>query len=761
VRIKGFLEIWWLARLIEGKSLRWVFVIFVLAFLTLYSFSGYILDFQNADAAIYGDVAKNVLEKNSLETKFIWASWFTYSRTGTLPLTVRWRDTPLYVYVVALFFRVFGASFWTMKLVGVTFAALLVIPTFSLTKTAFGKGEAIIAAILSFAFPLLIVNSIIPGDKIFVAFLIMSALCFLSQNMKIHSALIAGFSTGLTFLARIDFGGTLFATALVFYALGAASRRANLKKRLLIGGVFIASFGCTVVPWLVSNYQTFGFFLRFSGVVASTFFGTTIFDVSPNYFFSGMGVIFIFYLFVSVLSPKIMRLARRCVPRNKKYVFALFFGVFVISFFVFVLRTEWLIFVLSVISTYPQIIYQSSPLIFILAIVGAARGIGKLDVVHPAYTFPVVIILLYSAMLGSEVKLGASYIIPYLPILMIFVASSVFEIVNALSGVSILSNAFRFPKVVSSLSVLFTTRNLMLTLLVGSIFLSLMPQYSIIIKAENIHQGPFLKDNWNKAVEWVLSNTDKDDTIIARFPVLTFYTGRRTVVLEPFDFTQLLAIITASGASYLIVDNTAYLESLNLVDSPIVWLHDYSQSFPGFDLVYQVENPRLQIFNVSKPPVDYSSLIGWADESFASGWTVDSGLTFRSDGNFVEMAYNNTGTSPAFLYAAKNLFSPVRSSDYPFLIIRYRFKYWTKAGYPPPGYLRVEITDSAGNVYGSDKTPYPSDDKDYGWHIFRWQLTEVADVAKLALMLRVGEGTNLSVVIDHVVLSKWPVYIKG
>lgn len=651
-----------------------------------------------------------------------------------------------------------------MKLVGVTFAALLVIPTFYLTKTAFGKREAIIAAILSFMFPLLIANSIIPGDKIFVAFLIMSALCFLSRSMKTYSVLIAGFSVGLTFLARIDFGGALFATALVYYALGAASRRAGLKKRLLVGGAFMTSFVCTVVPWLMSNYQTFGFFLRFSGVVASTFFRTTIFDVSPDYFFFGMGVIFVFYsfmAFMAVLFPRVICLGRRYVPRNKKSFFALFVGVFAILSFLFVLRTEWLMFVLSVISAYPYIIYQSSPIIFILAIVGAARGIGKLDVTHPAYTFPVVIILLYSAMLGSEVKLGASYIIPYLSIVLIFAASSVPDIVDALSGVSISSNVSRLPKAVSSLRVLFSTRNLMLTLLLGSIFLSFLSQYAIIIRAENIHQGPFLKDNWNKAVEWVSSNTDKDETIIARFPLVTFYTGRRTVVLEPFGFTQLLAIIKASRASYLIVDNTAYMESQNLIDSPITWLHDYSQSFPGFVLVYQIENPRLQIFSVSKLPQDYSSLTGWVDESFADGWIVDSGLTFRSDGDFVEMAYNNSGSSPAFLYAAKNLSSPVRSSDYPFMTIRYRFKYWTKAGYPPPGYLRAFVTDNTGKEYISDKAPFPSDDQDYGWHILHWQLAEVSDIVKLALMLRVGEGTNLSVVIDYVAFSKWPVYIKS
>lgn len=739
----------------RSREVLLVVLMFAFGFLTLYYLSGFIYDFQGADAAIYGNVARNIVEKNSMESNFIWASWTTWGRLGTLPQVYLWKAHPAYIYVIAGFFWFFGSSFWTMKLVNVTFGALLVVPVFYLTKSLFDKEKAIVASILSFSYPLLIIGSIVPGDKIFDAFVIVSAIASFTQGARIRNALVSGILCGLAFLSRFDFGGALFVSALIYYLLGARLESAPFKRRVATTSVFTIAFALVILPWLLRNYMVFGYALSITGIAARVFFSSkSPVLVSPQTILLDLGAFYFVGMLLSSLLQVVRaraRLIRRRLPRFTKFQVVLNMAI-VGVLLVFLLVVAGLdMYALSFVSIYPQLIYQSSPLIFVFAVVGATASIKKIGILHPMYTFLFLSVALYTSL--QDVSLSSTYMIPYIPLVIVFAVSAVFDVSSVMFG-SIGNDFSGGSKWVSKLKVIWTPKHLMLLFLLGSIFLSLVPQYAIFTQAEKVQQGPFLSNNWGKAYDWILVNTDPQDTIMARFPPITFYTQRRTISLEPLNVAQFFTLVGSGNVSYLVVDNDAFIEARSVPNNLIAWLADYPQRFEGVNLVYEVGNPRLQIFDVraaSQP----SALIGWIDDSFSANWTADPGLTFESDGRYVEMTYDNTmGSETAFMWASKTLPSAIRFSDYPFIVIGYKFQYWTKASIV---YFRAIITNSTGGEHYSEATPFPANESDFGWHTFAWNPTKSEDVSKLSLMIRVGAGSEFSMVIDYVVLSKWPI----
>lgn len=735
---------------------------FLVAFLTLHYFSGYIYDFQGADAAVYGAVARNIVERNSPVSIWILDPWRLFQRVGWLPQNLTWKTRPIYVYTIAFFFRIFGSSFWTMKLVNVTLGSLLVIPVFYLTKALFDREKAIVASVFSFLYPLLVIGSIVPGDKILNALTVTSAIAFLAGGTKIRNVLLGGIFCGLAFLARYDFGVALFLSGFILYSLGAHLEGGPLKKRAVASGLFSVAFALTILPWLIRNKIVLGYGLAITGVTAQVFTGSDAVYLSPELLLGAFGAFFLIGMLVSSLLLAIVPLIRKHLSEHKKVAAVLFTGSIVIALTFLFVGTGLSTFVFSLLSIYPQLIYKTSPLIFVFALVGAVASARKIGPLHPTYTLLVFIIPLYTILQEEGGGLFAVYMIPYIPLATTFAASAVFDISLTLSRSSTDSDLLEVPKRVYTLRQVWTPKHLMLTFLIGSIFLSFIPHYLIIAQADKVQKGPFLLNNWDKAYDWISANTYPNDTIMARFPPVAFYTGRRTIALEPMSMTQLLVIMRAGKVSYLIVDKVAYTENKGVDNSIIPWLYDYPESFSIYDLRMQVESPRLQIFGVREVSMENVSEIAWSDHNFTSGWIVDPGLTFESDGDFVVMAYDNTnGSETAFLRATKALPSPIRFSEYPFIIIRFRFNYWTTPSYPPPVYFRGFLIDSNGTEFSSDTAPRPVEDDDTDWHTLLWSPLQAVDIAKMTLLIRVGKGAEFSVIVDYVVISNGPVYLGG
>lgn len=684
------------------------------------------------------------MERNSIGSGFVWAPWSTWLRLGAIPQTLGWQHAPLYVYMLASFFWIFGTSFWTMKLMGIVFGSLLVIPMFYLTRTILGAEEALVASLIVFMYPLLILGSVVPGDKVFASFWILCAIYFLSLKVTVRNILLSGFLCGLTFLARFDSGAMLFVSVYIFYCLGASLRGETVKRLLFINSLFMATFLGTILPWLVHNYTAFGYFLAVTGIAARMLTNSEAFYISPLFFFLASGGFLVVSSLLAFSMPKIAGFTSNHFKSKRNFgilLVAVAAAVVSMTFF----SRGFFAFTLSVIFTYPQLIYQSSPIIFVLAGIGIVRGSKKVGMTHPIYTLPVLTILFYSAF--KDVGLNAQYTIPYLPLVIIFAVSAILDISSVLSGNAIIGGFVKRARSASRWRFVLTARHLTVGFLLGCVLLSFQPQYAIIVQAPKVQQGPFLSDNWDKAVNWILANTYENETIMARFPYVTFYTQRRAIALEPFNVMQLLTLINQAGVSYLVIDNVALSEASR--DALVSSIYEGETKFPGFNMVYRVENPPILIFDVKKAP---PQAIGWFDDSFTEGWVPDATLTFKSDGDLLEIAGGNNETS--FLFAGTYFPEPIQLGDDPFVIMRYRLKDWTMSGYPPPAYLGLSITDSAGKDYFSDWV-FPANDQDYDWHTMMWRPTpEVTDITKLALFIRIREApAKLSVIIDYIAVS--------
>lgn len=741
-------------------EIGWLIIATFFGFLLLYYFSGFIDDFQGSDASIYGIIARNAAEGNSLRSDFVWAGWDAFSQSGAIPQFYRYKDPPLYILAVALFFKVFGSSFWVMKFANVTFGALLVIPSFYLTKKLFGVERAIVACLLSFTYPLLVISAIVPGDKIFSALIITSALCLVTQGIKVRYAFLAGIFSGLTLMTRIDFGIMVFISAYVFYCFGGNLKRGTWKQHVLASNLFTLGFVSSVLPWAFSNHMTFGFFLRITGIMATMVGARVFLDVSLRLFLLAVGLVSVVGTMSSFLASRLIGL-KKLFPRTfltrRRILMSLLLAAIPI-FVAFFLIKGLGVYMVATLCGYPQLIYKSSPVIFVFALVGFARNINKVELTHPVFTLPLIAILSYTALtLRAGGSLGETYTVPYISLLIVFASTGIFEVASTFSA--FYSASFLKPKMrLFRLWIIRISRNLILIFVIAIILLSFLTQYTIITNSEKLQKGPFLVEHQGEASDWLLLNTNKNDTILARYPVIAFYTGRRTVVLDPLNVTELLTYIKAAHASYMVIDSTAYREAQSVPVSMIAWLYDYPESFPGFKLMYQVENPRLQIFDVSSMP-DQTTLVGWSDDNFTNGWNVDPGLHFESDSDIAEISYNNTnGTAAKFLGIRKTLSPPLSLQQYPFLIVRYRFKSWTLSG-SPIHYFRIFVTDVNGKEYSSDEAPYPTHSSDYEWHTLVWAPSPL-NITSIRLLIRIGPRTEFSVVIDCVETSKWPIYVK-
>lgn len=750
-----------------GKDLIWTAVTTVLGFLVWYYFSRYILDFQGTDSMIYGNVAMNLVKKGSMESNFIWAALSTWQRSGSIPLTFNWSSSPLYVFAVALFFRVFGSSFWTMKLVGVVFGALSVIPVYFIAKKVLGRETAIVASLIYLMFPFLIAMAIVPGDKIFDSFMVLLTLMLVCLGPKARYALVSGIVCGLLFLARYDFGGGVFLCSLLFYSVATWRKHETFKRRLLVSGIFVLAVLGPVVPWLWRTYNESGYIFALTGAVANVFVGRSPFFISPFIFAVAVVLLLALSPLIGTLAGLVLKAGRRFLSLDRRFLTAVVGIVGVALFLVFFFQRIFLIYTVAVLADYPQLIYDMSPFVFILAGVGILRNVRKIGILHPVYTFPLFMIVVYTIIIvGSGGAIESPYIVPYLSLFLIFAASSLVDIAHLFSSVPVFAGGSRFFSKDFKLGVAWTSKHLMLILLLGSVFLSLLPQYFIITDAANVQSGPFRIAHFNDVAAWISANTDKTDTIMARYPYVTFYTGRRTIVLEPMNNTQLLAMIRVARISYIVVDQDAYSESLQVPNSVITYLWNFpTYNLWNFTVVFREDNPTVMIFDVRNYLPTSPQEIGWLDDNFTSGWVVDDPrLTFASNGTAAEMSYNNTGDR-VWLHAWKTFDHPVNFSDYPFMIIGYEWKSWTKAAYPPlsetpAGYFRILWYNSTGGEFSSDQAPYPIGE-DYGFHTWVWSPQKGSNMAKLGLELVVGGGTELSIVIDYIVITSRPFYIKG
>lgn len=217
----------------ERGNLLCYSVVFVSLLMSMAFFWHFLMD----DALIVGTFAKNIVSG--------WGYGFNPHEPSS-------GSTPIYTMLVALFFKVFGASEIIFHVLGVFFLATGLILYWKYAKLFFPeRGEYVFASLLvtaTFAYTLML------GQAGMDTILFLSiSLLVLYVHAKAHKPLLVYLLAGLCFLARYE-GVLLFTSILAYDILGERGGFRFKIKTLALG--FVA-FGLVVSPWIAWNYLNF------------------------------------------------------------------------------------------------------------------------------------------------------------------------------------------------------------------------------------------------------------------------------------------------------------------------------------------------------------------------------------------------------------------------------------------------------------------------------------------------------------------------
>lgn len=559
-------------------------IVLIISFLVLLWFSAGAHDFVNMDAMLYGDAARNIVQGKPY-SEIGWIDRpLEYIQLGEIPQNTTWPVSPFYSFIVASFFSIFGVSFSTMKIVGVVFGSLTVIATFHLARIQSNKKWGLLAAFLLLTQPFFIYNSIIPGNEIFTSFFVTSALLFsLFRNKK--ALMIQGLFSALAFMSRYEVGILCLLSIIIYHSLQfSKDSDYSIKKDLEEKALILVFFVSTLLPLIYYNSVFYKAFLVLPSLSSKIVFGDKFalnFFVSPSVFIAA-----IFLLLAGSLSFSIV------VSHIKIPLKSINPNLFIVLSFSLLAA-----FLVGSVSYLAELNYYS-PIFFILGLTGLCISLKAIRKYSVFFLFISLSITLYYFLTMSFSYVQPRYAITLMPILAVFGSLAVSRILPRLRLASLEKKRTRF------LPFSLSTSKLVGILLLALVLTSSIGGYGVLSKSTAIIEGPFNIKNWESAKSWISNNTKVNDTIIALWPVPSFYCNRRTVTLLPenrYNTSELLSIIDQSRASYLIID---WDMRYNINNSIIANLYDYPKNYEGFNLVYETgsfkwEDPRLVIYELT------------------------------------------------------------------------------------------------------------------------------------------------------------------
>jgi len=174
-------------------------------------------------------------------------------------------EPPLYPYLVALVFRVFGiyskASAFLLLTFNSACSALTAIPIFLIGRRVFSEKVAVVSAWAWTLLPNVMFWSTRAVWETSLSALLLALAVWLTLTMEDQEGWRPWFGFGLLW-GIIALNGTSLLSFLPAAGLWAWYRRARRGKRSLAGVVLSAMvFWASIAPWLVRNDQTFGRFI--------------------------------------------------------------------------------------------------------------------------------------------------------------------------------------------------------------------------------------------------------------------------------------------------------------------------------------------------------------------------------------------------------------------------------------------------------------------------------------------------------------------
>lgn len=246
------LEILW-TKIEKMKIWRFLLILFVIGFIFKTTLMIYTSEFSlDHDGARYIDLARNLssdkgyvshtIEKDSS------AGW-----PDKLPYPV-FTKTPLYPILISLFFKYFGANFFSAGMVNVIFSSFLPILVFLLAWQITGsKKISIMAALLMFANKPIIGHTTRILTEIPYVFFTLLGFIFLTRKNTLTNFGWTGLFLGLAFLTRME--APILILPIFYLCLFLKS---GFKKSLIQTTIIILIFFATISPWLLRNYNLTG-----------------------------------------------------------------------------------------------------------------------------------------------------------------------------------------------------------------------------------------------------------------------------------------------------------------------------------------------------------------------------------------------------------------------------------------------------------------------------------------------------------------------
>lgn len=163
-----------------------------------------------------------------------------------------WKQ-PITFYSTVLVFKLFGASFFTLRLVSVIFALISLILLFVLTKEILGFKNALFGALLFITTPIIMIQSHLALENIALLPFVISWLLFLFKYEKFRTTKFLFFSAFSLGISLYSYNGMRLVLPILFLLTLIYISFLNLRdtrKTIIANSIFIAG----IFPFIVTLY---------------------------------------------------------------------------------------------------------------------------------------------------------------------------------------------------------------------------------------------------------------------------------------------------------------------------------------------------------------------------------------------------------------------------------------------------------------------------------------------------------------------------
>lgn len=236
-----------------------LFFIIILALLLRLGAFFYFISQDKLKTWEYEDIARNLVNGQGFKNEYRGTTYYSCT-------------TPLYPYVCAGIYKVFGLNHKAVILLQIIISLFACVVIFDIGRRAAGLAVGLVSSALYAVHPGLIVYSVLNlHPLVFDSLLLMLTLwsfMYLADALDFKRSLLAGFIAGLCVLTR--------STVIAFIPFGIIwlfwyFKRSNTKKILINALLILIAMSAVVSPWVVRNFVVHREFILTTSADAEVF----------------------------------------------------------------------------------------------------------------------------------------------------------------------------------------------------------------------------------------------------------------------------------------------------------------------------------------------------------------------------------------------------------------------------------------------------------------------------------------------------------